>query len=470
MANRRGANVSILPHQVHASAVQRRPTLRVGEISAASLATAMLAASLIILLIVSVTQLAPFGGSGALSSSDGEGGAARQVTYLILVAVIVGAARIAAPHRPLWPLPLPMTLMLLWCAASLFWSLAPAITLRRLLLTSMIIYSMFQSVQALGYVRAMRVLSYTLFVVLIANYASVALISGAVHHANELAENTLAGSWRGIATHKNMAGGLCAFTAYVFMFESRQFARVTRMIVFIASAYFLYRTQSKTSLGIFGLAMGCGCLFLLYRPRYRVLLIPVIILALVGLVIACSIYLGPLLRELAASEDAFTGRIQIWRVLADYISDNPWLGSGYGAFWNIGPNSPAFSRVSGWVEHIIIGHSGYLDIAAQIGIPGMILAVAAMMLIPLGKIFFNPWMPQRAGAMLVAMLIFSIGHNFTETSLLERDSFLAVILALAGALVYTSIRDAREAASASGFPTRTAWNPLVKPARRGHSS
>jgi O-antigen ligase len=319
----------------------------------------------------------------------------------------------------------------------------------------------------MGYRQALKVLSYTLFVILIVNYASVAAVPGAIHRANAMGENTLAGSWRGILTHKNMTGGLCALTIYVFMFESRQFTRFTRLLVVAAAAYFLYRTQSKTSLGITGIAGFCGILFLGYSPRYRVLMVPVLVSAIAAIVLGLSLYLEPILRQLAASENAFTGRIQIWRVLIDYIGDNPWLGSGYGAFWNIGPTSPVFSRATGWVEHIIIGHSGYLDIAAQIGIPGMILAVAAMMLIPLARIFASPWMPRRTGAMLVALLVFYIGHNFTETSLLERDSLLTVIHALTVAFVYTAIRDGKEAALAGGVqPKSPTWNSMVKRARR----
>lgn len=439
----------------------RAQGLPIDRVAGISLITAF-----VVFLLVSATQLAPFREDLFSAASDGQGGGLRQITYILLVAVIVASARIYTPHRPLWPLPVPLTLLLAWCLLSTTWSLAPDITIRRLMLTVLVIYAMFQSVQALGYATTVKVLSYALLLILIANFASVAVVPGAIHRANDIAENALAGSWRGILTHKNMTGGLCALTVYMFLFEARQFSRVSRFLVVLASTYFLYRTQSKTSLGITGVGALAGAFSLFYSPRARILLVPVLVLFLAGAIAGLSLYLEPALRGLESSETAFTGRIQIWRVLIDFISDHPWLGSGYGAFWNIGPSGPVFARASGWVEHIIIGHSGYLDIAAQLGIPGMLLAVSAMMIIPLAHVFASQWMPARAGALLVALLVFFIGHNFTETSLLERDSLLAVTLALTVACVYIAIRDGRESAMASGMhPQVRHWNSLVRTRR-----
>jgi O-antigen ligase len=106
------------------------------------------------------------------------------------------------------------------------------------------------------------------------------------------------------------------------------------------------------------------------------------------------------------------------------------LGSGFGSFWNVGPNGPVYRYASDWVVKIEVGHNGFLDLLAQTGIIGLALAIAAGVVIPIYKLLSRTEDNSARGAMLAALLSFSIAHNATETSLFDRDQIPQMFLML----------------------------------------
>ncbi len=140
-------------------------------------------------------------------------------------------------------------------------------------------------------------------------------------------------------------------------------------------------------------------------------------------------------------EDSLTGRVQIWPPLVAYALDNPLLGAGFGSFWNIGRESPIFAySTTYWVTQLGNGHNGYLDLLVQIGFPGLILVVMALIVTPMLRLSLSPYASRNQGALLLALIIFCTGHNFTETSLMDRDAFVHLYLVMAGALARTLAR------------------------------
>jgi O-antigen ligase len=153
--------------------------------------------------------------------------------------------------------------------------------------------------------------------------------------------------------------------------------------------------------------------------------------------------LGPFARR-----DGLTGRVQIWPSMVGYATDHPITGAGYGSFWNIGPSSPVYQYGRNWVAELSNGHNGYLDLLVGIGLPGLILVVAATMIIPVFKLLANTSLARERGALLIALLVFCAGHNMTETSLFERDTIIQVFLMLAVALTTVVTRRSGNSAPA----------------------
>jgi O-antigen ligase len=369
--------------------------------------------------------------------ATGDGDVSRQLVYLVLGALaLVGSWGVT--WRQLAAIPGPILLALAWCGVTLLWSVVPGVGVRRLVLTVLIIWTVFRCVEAIGYDQAIRAMRAVLLVTLVLNYVAIAVTPAAIHHATELAETNLIGSWRGILAHKNWAGPICAFTVIAFLFDAGRWPIAARGAIVAATAFFLYKTQSKTSMGILAVSLAAGFAYLRYNPRFRALLIPSAIV--VGS--AAVIYLDANWAALTArlgDPQAFTGRSQIWELLLRYAADHPWGGAGYESFWNIGPDGPAFEYGRGWLQTLGNGHSGYLDLLSQVGVPGLVLIVGVTVAWPLVRLLGSTSAPRQPGALVMALLVFCAGHNLTETSLFDRDAitevFLMTAIALAGLLV-----------------------------------
>jgi O-antigen ligase len=207
-----------------------------------------------------------------------------------------------------------------------------------------------------------------------------------------------------------------------------------RLAVILATSYFLYRTGSKTSMGVLVAAIGIGAIYSLYNPRYRALLLPGAMLAVASAILWIYLHIDQIVAPLY-SQTALTGRVQIWAVQIGYAQDHPLLGAGYGSFWNIGETSPVYQYGRGWVRDLASGHNGYLDLLAQIGFPGLILALLAVFILPAARLFTSQTVRRSRGAMLLAMIVFGAGHNLTEASLMDRDTIVQLFLMFAVALV-----------------------------------
>lgn len=374
-------------------------------------------------------------------SSDGltgEGNVVRQLGYIFVFALVLQASRVGHYPARLLAVPVGIVLALAWCWASVAWAIEPGIAVRRIALTTLVIWSIFMAVQQLGFKATVRILQQFTLLALIASYAVVAIWpSFGIHQFVDIDDLGLVGTWKGVLSHKNQAGPLCAFTIIIYFFGAEETRRPWRLLVIAAAAFFLYETGSKTSIGILLIALFAGWGFTHYRLRHRWW----VIVALILVAAAASLVAAEYWQELTAplnDEEALTGRVQIWPALFAFVQDHWLLGTGYGSFWNIGSASPIYQYTEAglWVEFLASGHNGYLDMATQIGVPGLLLVVLGMIILPFGELLRHPKDHPQQGAMLMSLLVFCAGHNATESTLFDRDFLVQVFLVLTLALIY----------------------------------
>jgi O-antigen ligase len=364
----------------------------------------------------------------------GEGSPLRQLGYLMVVAMAVAGLRGKRLGPELLVIPLSMVVALLWCWLSLFWAIDPDKAFRRLALTTLIIWIIYLVVRQVRFETTIDVMRLFLLVVLFANYAIVfALPTEGIHQVDSEGDPGLIGSWRGILLQKNFAGAVCSFTIMLFLFDAKHIPPLLRWGSIILSFVFLYKTNSKTSIMLLIMACSGGYAYAKLNPNVRKLVF--CILMLVFTAVGFGVYVfWDLVAAPFQSEDSLTGRVQIWPILVAYWKENWLLGAGYGSFWNIGPDGPIFLYARNWVTLLGNGHNGYLDLLVQIGLPGLVLVIFATMIVPLGRLFWQPMIVGEKGGMLVAFILFCAGHNVTETSLFERDTIVQTFLMFACAL------------------------------------
>lgn len=387
-----------------------------------------------LVMLIALMMLAPLMSfdTGPLT---GGGNLARQTAYLATLGVAIYAVRPLQDPKRLLVVPWPLTLVLAYCAITLTWSLAPGIGARRLLLTAVVVWTICLIVAQLPFRRLITTLRWALIVALIANFITVLLFPDwGIHQSNDGFSKDLVGTWRGFMIQKNYAGVACAVTFVTFAFDNEGMPKWVPPAAMVGSAIFLLMSESKTSFGIGLYAIAGGLLYMIQSPRYRALFLPVLFTGGLAALIGFAMFWRPINATLS-NPVAFTGRVQIWQATAGYWRDHMWTGAGFGSFWNIGSDSPVYTYGRGFVTGLTSGHSGFLDLLATIGLPGLVLVVFACVLFPLGKLLVNVTLSRKTGALLTAWVLFCIGHNSTETSLFERDQIPQVILMFAVALI-----------------------------------
>ncbi len=98
--------------------------------------------------------------------------------------------------------------------------------------------------------RTLHLLRMTAIPILLANFALVLIWpSEGIHQWAGEEDTSIIGAWRGFMLQKNFAGAYCAITILLFFFNDRRSERVLSWVVLVLAAIFLYKTQSKTSMG-----------------------------------------------------------------------------------------------------------------------------------------------------------------------------------------------------------------------------
>lgn len=368
-------------------------------------------------------------GDALTDTLTGEGNALRQVSYLLVFAALLAATfRLDGVDRALRT-SLPVNFLLLYCWISLVWAINPGVGMRRAVLTTIIVYSVFVAVGALGAEKTLGIVKAVLVAVLVLNFATVLLTPHVgIHQFEAGGDPGLIGDWRGFFPEKNLTGAVTAVTFLILWFDPRSKANLAHLGLILGSLVFLVQTGSKTSLGIGLVSLVLGLAYRRYDWRFWP--VAMVALALLALAAAWAVVASwDLIGVYLDRQDAFTGRTQIWSTILAYLRDHWLAGAGYGSFWNVGPDSPvfAYARSGAWVTKITSSHNGYLEVAAQIGVPGLLVAVFCLFLHPLGRLLTDPGHKAR-GALLLALLVFCAGQNLTEATMLDRDNFVQFCL------------------------------------------
>lgn len=349
----------------------------------------------------------------------------RQVIFLGIFFPVLFASTLQRGWDVFRVVPFALIAMLAWCFFSMGWSGAPDVTMRRSALAAILVISTIASVDLVGGPRAFLLWRIVLAIVLALNWLSIPLIETAVHLPGEI-DPSLVGDWRGLYGQKNTAGAVCVLTALLFLFSRNGRGNWIGWLVAAAALGFLAMTRSKTSIALFPVALMAG---LAYGIAWRDSLSRAIFLCGAILIAGIASFLlllnWDLVLKLLTDPASFTGRAEIWQAILAYMHDHPLLGAGFGTIAHTGTLSPLHDYARGnWVETIADSHNGYLQILATTGGIGLLLALLAMVVDPLCR--FWPLEPARTGfkALLFAIFVFVLLHNFLETDFLESDNSL----------------------------------------------
>ena len=205
----------------------------------------------------------------------------------------------------------------------------------------------------------------------------------AIHQATDLGEPQLAGDWRGLFGHKNMASAIFSILSFVGLFVIRT-GRREGWIILVLSLVFVAASGGKSSTGICLATLALSALAM--RTGSPVLwslivFLPLFLLNLLGV----GSVLVPQLSAVSAAlplDTTFTGRTDVWALAVARIPEKLLFGHGIGAFWNTESLRYGMEQSTLWAGNARHAHNGYLDAVLSMGLPGLALLVAAFVIQP----------------------------------------------------------------------------------------
>ena len=289
------------------------------------------------------------------------------------------------------------------------------------------------------------------FIVLGLSYAGLVLFPDLAKHY-ELADQI--GLWRGLFSHKNIAGPVMAMFTFAGLYLMRRGWWWSGLIIGVAALIFLLNTGSKTTVALVPLAVLAVTLPSLVGMRLLAPVLSLLILVVIAVVTIGTVFFEPV-REfvLANFEDpTYTGRVTVWEYGVERLALHPWQGFGFDNFWGTSNalDVPLPFDMEWDVRNVVHGHNGYLDIAMTMGIPALIVFLAVCIVTPMVDYLRAPMLRENVllADLFLKTLLFTSVNGLLESFFFRRADpvWLIFVFAVLGLRLVARTR----------IPTRTA--------------
>ncbi|WP_375511318.1 O-antigen ligase family protein [uncultured Nostoc sp.] len=306
------------------------------------------------------------------------------------------------------------------CTLSSFWSLDSDTTIRRVLgLAGTMLFGVYlasrytlkEQLKLCAYMLGISAFMCILFAVLIPQYS-----------IGSAGDPT---SWRGIYQQKNILGTRFVLGGGIFFFLAMT-TRENRWVLwfgYVVSGLLVLLSKSTTSLGNFIIITAA---FLIYyrilHLKYKVMIPIVTLLSTVGIALyTWFISQADTILGSVGKDTTLTGRAELWPAVLQMIAKRPWLGYGYGVFWEDSSESSIVVQTVQW--NAPNAHNGFLDLWLALGLLGVFVFAIGFVINFLRAIYLVRWnQTSDENLWLLVFFTYTILSNLTETTLLDQNS------------------------------------------------
>ncbi|HEY0341232.1 MAG TPA: O-antigen ligase family protein, partial [Steroidobacteraceae bacterium] len=132
---------------------------------------------------------------------------------------------------------------------------------------------------------------------------------------------------------------------------------------------------------------------------------------------------------LTGKDSTFSARTIIWDVIKDHISLNPYLGTGYGAYWGGPvPTSPSYIFLSVMYWYPTESHNGYLEVVNDMGMVGL-ACVLLFIWFYIRQALQLMRIDRAQAALFLGVLFQDMILNMSESDWVSRsDTFMILVL------------------------------------------
>lgn len=360
-----------------------------------------------------------------------------RVMWLPVYGVVMGLALSHWREIIALVLRVPFLMILVGLAAvSFVWSIDPGLSLRRGVSVSMTTLFGLYLAARFSWIDLLRLMGAIWLCLALVSFCAGLLTPG---FARDYEIHI--GAWRGFWFEKNTLGGHMSRVGFLLAFLALVDVRRRMVWLFGTGIATLLVLLSTSTTALMGLMLGLGAVVagaIAQAGQLRTVGLIWAGVALTGALAGFILLWPEVFFELIGKDPSLTGRTDIWAALIDTIAAQPWLGYGYGAFWN--PDSePAY-----WVRLSVewdapTAHNGWLDIALSVGVTGVVLFAIS---------FGATLMRALRLGLKHRFAIFALGYlaqlglfSFSESMLLEQNSLVWVTYVALAALMAKGISE-----------------------------
>ncbi len=231
------------------------------------------------------------------------------------------------------------------------------------------------------------------------------------------------GAWKGIFSHKNGLGRMMLLSIIVFaLVEFRRKQRLLKWIFLSLAVIVLVLSQSSSALVLAIIITVILVLLPLLRLRGEVIL-PVWLVTGAVVAAGCSyaVVNADSFLQILGKDSSLSGRTMLWMVVSMAISQKPWLGHGFDAFWTgmQGASASVLSSV-GWAAPN--SHNGYLDLLVDLGVVGLLVYLVGYIGASWKAMKQYRRQSNEANMWPLMYLAFVFLVNMTESTILRQNS------------------------------------------------
>ena len=346
-----------------------------------------------------------------------------------------------------------LLLFMLLAAASLAWSAAPDLTLRRVVTLGSTVGFAWYACASFPMERMIRMIAACALVSAVAS-AAAALALPAV---GVMTEGDLAGAWNGVYAHKNPLGWMmilgCLSYGWLWAQTPQRRVRYGLYIVFCFAVAVMSRSRTAQLMILLLPVVACGIGVAKLGGLSRFWAVYLLIVGGAVAAVLGWLFFADVMTALG-KDPTLTGRVPLWSFLLGDVAERPMLGYGYGAYFlDVSAHLQWIRRLVDWSAPE--AHEGYIELLLQLGIPG--LALGVWLLLSTARMALSrplrDELPWASYAAVYAICYLAI--NFIDTMLMNPGDIQSMILPMLYAGLRSELAQRRIAGPrARGFAAR----------------
>jgi O-antigen ligase len=239
------------------------------------------------------------------------------------------------------------------------------------------------------------------------------------------------GAIRGLVGHKNGFGLYAGLLAVMLMAGgmTKWRNRAAKYLTFGIALGVVALSHSSTALIAFAAVAGMYPLLRSLQKRPEALLPKLALGFLLVAPIALMLATGSdsMFGSVTGKDASLSGRTKLWGLLVDAVSDQPMKGYGYDAY--LGSQGSEWKHVAektGWTP--AHAHNGYLQMTVSLGLPGLAIFMILLVLCVRRAMAFARENPSAEGLFPLAILLYLIVHNMSETTFLQSSGLVNILM------------------------------------------